>query len=340
MGETQLFLAACSRSNKELPFKNFQRSVIGGVGPADHDVIKNRGFEDPIPVWGISEGQRSGWADLEAGDIVLFYTQKRLYTHVGRLVTTAESKDFALTVWDQGDEYQLNEDPTAPRPLLLLFDEVSRIDIPAPELHELLGYKLDYLFGGSKKPSTDSLAGIVDAYGSIESYIHSHLSRGPDSSPGTVETTVASLREATASKPSLTEDTDAFSEQQQRARSAAFRTAVREAYSNQCAVCGARRETPTGIPEVEAAHIYPRSENGSHDIRNGLALCKLHHWAFDTGWLSVTDDYQLLVNNAEENVGYEEFRRLEGDRLSVPDEDSQRPHSIFLQAHRDLHGFE
>ena len=263
-----------------------------------------------------------------------------MYTHVGRLVTTAESKDFALTVWDQGDEYQLNEDPTAPRPLLLLFDEVLRIDIPAPELHELLDYKLDYLFGGSKKPSADSLAGIVDAYGSIESYIHSHLARGPDSSPGEVDDTVRALREATASEPSLTDDPDVFSEQQQRTSSAAFREAVRDAYSNRCVVCGARRETPAGNPEVEAAHIYPLSENGSNDIRNGRALCKLHHWAFDTGWLSMIDEYELLVNDAEGTAGYEEFRRLEGDRLSLPEEASERPHSIFLQAHRDLHGFE
>ncbi|WP_244531481.1 HNH endonuclease [Halogranum amylolyticum] len=60
---------------------------------------------------------------------------------------------------------------------------------------------------------------------------------------------------------------------------------------------GKSRETPSGDPEVEAAHIYPRSENGADDPRNGLALCKLHHWAFDSGWLAVSDDYEILVKD-------------------------------------------
>lgn len=340
MSKTQLFLAACSRSNKDIPYENFQRSIIDGVGPEDHAVIKEAGFEKPIPVWGISKGQRPTWTDLDQGDIVLFYTKKRLYTHVGRLVDKKESEDFARTIWRQGDEGQLNDEPDAPRPLLLLFEEVSRIDIPSPELHELLDYELDYLFGGSKKPSEESLNGIVEKYGSIESYIRSHLKQGPHSSPGEVEDAISELREKTESEPDLTEDTTNFTEQKQRTRSAAFREVVKKEYSNRCAICGANRETPAGKPEVEAAHIYPRSENGSNDIRNGLALCKLHHWAFDTGWLSVTDNYKLLVKDANEKRGYEEFQRLEGDQISVPDEECIRPHMKFLQAHRELHGFE
>jgi len=55
----------------------------------------------------------------------------------------------------------------------------------------------------------------------------------------------------------------------------------------------------------------------------------MHQWA----------RYKLFVNNAEENVGHEEFRRLEGDWLSIPNESTQQPYSIFLQAHRYLHGF-
>jgi len=58
MGKIQLFLAACSCSNKEILFKNFQHWVIEDAEPDDHDVIEGAGVEGPIPVRGISVGQR------------------------------------------------------------------------------------------------------------------------------------------------------------------------------------------------------------------------------------------------------------------------------------------
>ena len=47
--------------------------------------------------------------------------------------------------------------------------------------------------------------------------------------------------------------------------------------------------------EVDAAHIVPRSMFGSDDARNGLALCKRHHWAFDKGMLGIDDDRKIVV---------------------------------------------
>ncbi|WP_162989712.1 hypothetical protein [Natronorubrum halophilum] len=38
--------------------------------------------------------------------------------------------------------------------------------------------------------------------------------------------------------------------------------------------------------------------------------------------------------------GYEEFSRLEGEELTLPTADEQRPHATFLAAHRGMHGFE
>ena len=147
------------------------------------------------------------------------------------------------------------------------------------------------------------------------------------------------LVERLETEPPLTE-TQGVTDHERRVRSRAFTEAVREAYDDACAVCGRHRETPDGNPEVEAAHIYPKRESGTDDVRNGLALCRLHHWAFDGGWLAVDDEYHVLVRDAPDSAGYEEFRALAGDRLLVPDDADRRPHGKFLRAHRTLHGFE
>jgi len=140
-------------------------------------------------------------------------------------------------------------------------------------------------------------------------------------------------------EPQLTEDSTEFTESRRRARDHAFAELVKDVYDYSCAICGSNRETPVGNPEVEAAHIYPKREGGSDDIRNGLTLCKLHHWAFDTGWLSISDEYEILVKDAPDRDGYYEFKQLEQNLIRLPERNDAKPHPIFLQEHRQLNEF-
>ncbi|SEH13052.1 putative restriction endonuclease [Natronorubrum sediminis] len=141
-------------------------------------------------------------------------------------------------------------------------------------------------------------------------------------------------------EPALTAAEDEYTETQRRVRSSAFAKRVKSAYDFRCAICDRSRESPAGTVDIEAAHIYPKQENGRDFIRNGLALCRLHHWAFDAGWLAISDEYRILVADRPELEGYEEFSRLEGAQISVPPTEDERPHATFLAAHRELHGFE
>jgi hypothetical protein len=69
-------------------------------------------------------------------------------------------------------------------------------------------------------------------------------------------------------------------------------------YDYTCSACRLRIITPDGRSAVDAAHIIPFSESYDDGIGNGLALCKLHHWAFDAGLLSLTDRHRLLIYNS------------------------------------------
>ena len=80
-------------------------------------------------------------------------------------------------------------------------------------------------------------------------------------------------------------------------RTRGFRQAVVEAYAHRCAVCGLKIHSPDLITwEVQAAHIVPNGLRGRDDVCNGIALCRLHHWAFDVGWFTLLDDYKLEVS--------------------------------------------
>lgn len=123
-------------------------------------------------------------------------------------------------------------------------------------------------------------------------------------------------------------------------RDSEFTKKVRGAYDRTCAVCGTRRETKDGQPEVEAHHIRPVRDDGPDSVQNGIALCRLHHWAFEKGWIAVSDDYDILVRGWEGVPGYEEFSRYEGDSLHLPEDPQQYPDSQYLRHHRESHDFE
>lgn len=128
-------------------------------------------------------------------------------------------------------------------------------------------------------------------------------------------------------------------------RDRTFRQNVVEAYDGTCAVCGQRLLDATSGEyfEVEAAHIYPVSgidpadttEGGPDTIKNGVALCRTHHWAFDNGWFTTTDDYRIDVVENQSIDGYDVLAPHDGERLHLPDGRTEWPAKHYLAAHRE-----
>ncbi len=70
-----------------------------------------------------------------------------------------------------------------------------------------------------------------------------------------------------------------------------FRELVVAAYRESCTVCRLRH------PELlDAAHILEdRDERGKPEVSNGLALCKIHHGAFDANIMGIAPDRQIHI---------------------------------------------
>ncbi|MBC2802407.1 HNH endonuclease [Rhizobium ruizarguesonis] len=117
-------------------------------------------------------------------------------------------------------------------------------------------------------------------------------------------------------------------------RDRAFSTAIKSAYQDTCAVTGLKLINGGGLSEVQAAHIRPVADGGPDSVRNGIALSGTVHWMFDRGLISVDDDYSLLI--ADSGVPDTITRLINPERpLLVPARADERPHSQFLQYHRE-----
>jgi len=118
----------------------------------------------------------------------------------------------------------------------------------------------------------------------------------------------------------------------QRLHQRGFRERVLRAYQGQCALCHLRHDEL-----LDAAHILPDGEPDSEPlVSNGIALCKLHHAAFDRYFFAIRPDYTVEVSEAilREHDGPMLRHGLQGiheQHILLPRSVALRPDLVFVQ---------
>ncbi len=119
-----------------------------------------------------------------------------------------------------------------------------------------------------------------------------------------------------------------------KARDTAFRKKLIQTYGPTCLASGELMEAPSGIFNIDAAHIVPVKAGGTDDIRNGLLLSKDIHWAFDKGLFSITNNYSIVLSEfARVSEHAEAIKRVAGVEMQFGDA-ALRPHENALAWHR------
>ncbi len=120
------------------------------------------------------------------------------------------------------------------------------------------------------------------------------------------------------------------------ARSVVFRQTIKRIYNESCCICHTGLKIPNGFSEVEAAHIVPRRKMGSDDARNGISLCRRHHWAFDHGLFGIGDNRVIIVpDTVIELPENSELLRYRDQLITEPNNRNLRPDESTLRWHRD-----
>jgi putative restriction endonuclease len=118
----------------------------------------------------------------------------------------------------------------------------------------------------------------------------------------------------------------------QRLHQQKFRLQVLDAYREQCAICRLHHQEL-----LDAAHITADSnDQGDPVISNGLALCKLHHAAFDNFFLAIRPDYRIEVRRSilDESDGpmlLVGLKQTHGKSIELPKASRDRPDPDRLQ---------
>jgi putative restriction endonuclease len=112
----------------------------------------------------------------------------------------------------------------------------------------------------------------------------------------------------------------------QRLHQPVFRARIMHAYASTCAVCHLKH-----AELLDAAHIVEDAEiGGLAVVTNGIALCKLHHAAYDRNLMGITPDYQVRINQEllDEIDGpmlRHGLQDMHGNSLLLPSRRTDRP---------------
>jgi putative restriction endonuclease len=111
-----------------------------------------------------------------------------------------------------------------------------------------------------------------------------------------------------------------------------FRLIVTDLYGRRCAFT----RSPV-LHVLEAAHIKPYAEGGTHDPQNGLLLRQDLHTLFDKGYMTVTPEYRIEVSGRikEEWNNGKEYYALHGGAMTLPEAAQLRPATTLLRWHNE-----
>jgi len=119
-------------------------------------------------------------------------------------------------------------------------------------------------------------------------------------------------------------------------RNWSFKNWVPKIYQNTCAISGMNVTTSKGQSIIDACHIIPFSNNQDDRVTNGIALCPNLHRAFDSGLVSIDQEYRVLVSDhlVEDRTHPYGLSLLKGKKIILPSEKHRWPNPENLEWHR------
>lgn len=116
-----------------------------------------------------------------------------------------------------------------------------------------------------------------------------------------------------------------------------FRARVLRAYSSRCAVCRLKH-----AELLDAAHILPDNDpRGEPIVPNGLALCKIHHAAFDRHILGIRPDMRVAIRSdilleVDGPMLKYGLQEMDGASIVLPANALLRPKAEFIETRYEL----
>jgi len=306
-----LFLVPATRENLE---QSIEKSVsldvaIKSLGQDFVNEILRHSGNEGIRCWAVTKNSKKFFTDISLGDEVLL-TEKGtgLFTHYGIVVGKVHNINFGKELWPIVGKN--------PWEYIYFLANIQHINISKKELVVKLGYQETYTVSGSIKAKNDNYGSIGTISKNYEIPVFDHIAESnEDKDYSAINIQSSGSRRQGHQK---------------------FSKVVKENYGHQCAVCG--------ITETEfliAGHISTWAEDEKNRLNpsNGICLCSLHDKAFEHGFISINNKYQIVVNSNtnKKSILFKELEKFHKKTIKLPKKNN--PDIQLLLKHQKKHNF-
>jgi len=185
----------------------------------------------------------------------------------------------------------------------------------------------------SKEPTSKQLA-TCQVYGGVDEQTYQYLKKHPLVIDQLAEQ-ILSQHFPESVQNNLINRLDFSLTDFNRQRDPKFRQLVLRAYNYQCAICGYDLRHDSISIGLEAAHVKWKQHGGPCIVNNGLALCSLHHSAFDMGAIGLDSSLKIKVSSGVNGHQMVEklFWDFEGKDILQPRIKEDYLHDRFIEWH-------
>ena len=116
-----------------------------------------------------------------------------------------------------------------------------------------------------------------------------------------------------------------------------FSDNVRTIYDNKCCITGISTRSM-----LESSHISPWAYDKINRVneKNGLLLSLVLHKCFDSGLISIDEDYKVILSNSIEDENLKKYLNdFEGKKIRLPVRKEFYPDKELLKKHRQKWSF-
>ena len=299
-----------------------------GVHPARYQIYRNgSSYQIRVYIWNLTPGGRNRPRDEWRIQV----------TSLARFEAEPDGKTLILGWWDDvgvfaGFDYtrhagQLGASPSIQLREAALHDAVVDGFAPHNKGNRELAIAFRPDFIGTYIENLESLHECGEADQEVS--ILTRIAKSPVRDAEITETVARKRRHAIVSTKRALRDIN-------------FCDRVLTAYGHRCAMCGLQ------LRLLDAAHILPVGCPDSTDgTNNGLALCTLHHRAYDRAFVAFGSDYRIHVNEGmakelkatDHGDGLERFKQFLRPILILPPDKRDRPAEPFVQDANKLRGW-
>jgi len=187
----RLYLTPCDN-----PVLNryFEKTVLSGIPENSHNEFTTDEMSGALHFWGVPEQKVNRYAEMDAGDFMLFYTGEGKYEYAAQIIRTEQNPALIENLERIFESNNMDVKGLDRWEYCIYLEQPFQIDIESNRIHDYAGHTVNKPFN-ILRLNQKGRESIRQEYGSIKRYLQSHRIKDSSQAVSTTDNEIDSTEE-------------------------------------------------------------------------------------------------------------------------------------------------